>query len=157
MDEQLAASLVHLAYVSVEDTRLDDGVAPARDANTVEKGSVVISFPWFNILVHQRTYVAVIEHITAAVYESARVRGDDTFKVHVFLDSLTMAHVEAHLSFIKALSEALINVPLTMSLCIVHNAPYIFKKAFVLIRRFIPREVQPRIVVIGKKDAPGAV
>lgn len=107
---------------------------------------IYIDYRYFKPFASKNTYEVIINCIISNI--NAVLSIYDTFIVHVCMKSLSVIDAEKHSKFIYNVSNLFKEkYPDKLNQCFIYNAPFIFSKVYDIIRPFIDKETQKKVIM----------
>ena len=108
---------------------------------------IYIDYRYFNPVASKNTYEVIINCIISNI--NAVLSIYDTFIVHVCMKSLSVIDAEKHSKFIYNVSKLFKEkYPNKLNQCFIYNAPFIFARVYDIIRPFIDKETQKKVIMV---------
>ena len=106
-------------------------------------------YTYFKYLASSATY-DIITNLTMSTFDSI-LQYQPTFEVHVNMKLLTISDVDKHKDYTKYICKILCTKYVDIiSKIYIYNASFIFKQAFNIIKHFIDKHTQDKIIIVKK-------
>jgi hypothetical protein len=116
----------------------------------LDSQNIILDYRYFKFISSVDNYELLVCYIVSVI--QSVLNKNETFILHVNLDSLTLLHIEKHFGFIKKISEVLkTTFPDKLNICNVYNAPFIFSKIISIISLFVDKKTQQKIKLINSE------
>ena len=114
---------------------------------SLDSGEILIDYKYFKFIASSDNHQAIIYYITSVI--STSLMSNNTFTIHVNMETLSLLHIEKYFDFIKNVSQVLKTLfPEKLNICYIYNAPYIFSKLFSVLSAFIDKRTQQKIKLV---------
>ena len=130
----------------------------SEDMIRVQPGAVLLSCPAFAKVACDETYDAIMQAVLSSVRDAMRHTSDGTYYLHVYASGISISAATKHRKFITDFAKILLNMPATLKLCVVHNAPACFSAVLSMFKMLLDRDLLRRVVVLqpcGKRSRSG--
>ena len=108
---------------------------------------IFIDYRYFKLFASNETYELVINRVKNNL--NIILTNYDTFTVNACMKSLSITDAEKHRHFLCNISKIFKEeYPDKLSQCVIYNAPYIFARVFDIIRVFVDKPTQKKIIMI---------
>jgi len=116
--------------------------------SSINLNVIVIDYRYFKLFATNDTsYQVVINHIKNNLNEILTTY--PTFTVHACMKSLSITDAEKHRNFIYDVSKTFKEeYPDKLQECFIYNAPFIFSRVYDIIRIFIDKPTQKKIIMV---------
>ena len=112
--------------------------------------TLFIDYTYFKYLANESTY-NLMNNIIRVQIDSVLLKYP-TFMAHVNMQLLSISDINKHKDFIKQICQQLSDLyPDKLNKVYIHNAVYVFSKAFSLIKHFLDKKTQDKIIVVENK------
>lgn len=108
---------------------------------------ISIDYRYFKPFADNNTYELIINYILSTIDSVLTNYG--TFTVHVCMKSLSVVDSEKHSKFIYNVSKLFKErYPDKLNQCFIYNAPFIFARVYDIIRPFIDKPTQKKVIMV---------